>query len=89
MDNDTTLLRVADTACGWCGQPVPEPVYLTLVPGRYVHQVDGTVASKDPPVRRAYCTIEHASAHATWVAECETYHQRRETWDEDDECDPQ
>ena len=86
MSNDTTLLRVADTACGWCGHPVPEPVYLTLAVGSYEHRVRQVSGYWDTPVqrrvevdrdlvRRAYCCMDHAMAHARQAAGLETYHQ--------------
>lgn len=86
MSGDTTLLRVADTACGWCGYPVPEPVYLTLATGNYRHHVRqvtyySTVHRRievdRSPVRRAYCCEAHALEHAKQVAEYETYHQKQ------------
>jgi hypothetical protein len=83
VSNDTTLLRVADTACGWCGHPVPEPVYLTLAAnGCYRHRLLNDrkysrrrVEVEGDLVRRAYCCMDHALAHARQAAGLETYHQ--------------
>jgi len=86
VSNDTTLLRVADTACGWCGHPVPEPVYLTLAVGSYKALVHARHNGLNAPilhrvevdrdlVRRAYCCMDHALAHARQVAGFETHHQ--------------
>ena len=79
----TIIIRIADTVCGWCGDPIAadtQPTFLTLAghggyrhrllePGRRRVEVEGEL------VRRAYCCKDHALAHAEQVAEYETYHQ--------------